>query len=146
MKVAIYCRVSTQEQATYGVSLRDQKERGVSFCLDKGYQYEIFEDAGYSGTLSISERPALNKLINQVFLDEIGGVFVVDFDRLSRDIKESFTIREQFKKHNVKLFDSTGEISLLDETHSLLLNVKTLVILKFKGQEQELKETSKGMH
>jgi DNA invertase Pin-like site-specific DNA recombinase len=127
MKVAIYCRVSTQEQATYGVSLRDQKERGISFCLDKGYEYEVFEDAGFSGTLTISERPSLNRLIEKVFLDEIDGVFVVDFDRLSRDFNESFTIREQFKKHNVRLFDTNGEISLFDETHSLLLNVKSLL-------------------
>ena len=63
----------------------------------------------------------------KVFLDEIDGVFVVDFDRLSRDFNESFTIREQFKKHNVRLFDTNGEISLFDETHSLLLNVKSLL-------------------
>jgi site-specific DNA recombinase len=127
MKVGVYCRVSTQEQATYGVSLRDQKERGISFCLEKGYEYEVFEDAGFSGTLSISDRPSLNSLIEKVFLDEINGVFVVDFDRLSRDFNESFTIREQFKKHNVRLFDTNGEISLFDETHSLLLNVKSLL-------------------
>jgi site-specific DNA recombinase len=99
MKIAVYSRVSTQEQATYGVSLRDQKERGVSFCLEKGYDYEIFEDAGFSGTLSISERPSLNRLIEKVFLDEIDGVFVVDFDRLSREFNESFNIREKIKKN-----------------------------------------------
>jgi DNA invertase Pin-like site-specific DNA recombinase len=127
MKIAIYCRVSTDEQATYGVSMLDQKERGISFSTEKGYTYEVFEDAGYSGTLPISERPSLNRLFQQVFLDEIQGVFVVDFDRLSREIKEAFTIREQFKKHGVKLFDCNGEISLYDETHSLLLSVNILL-------------------
>ena len=127
MKIGVYCRVSTQEQATYGVSLRDQKERGISFCLEKGYEYEIFEDAGFSGTLPISERPSLNRLIEKVFLDEINGVFVVDFDRLSREFHESFIIREQFKKHNVRLFDTKGEISLFDETHGLLMNLSSLL-------------------
>ena len=112
MKIGVYCRVSTQEQVSFGDSLRDQKERGISFCLEKGYECEIFEDEGFSGTLPISERPSLNSLLEKVFLDEINGVFVVDFDRLSRDFHESLVIREHLKKNNARLFDTNGEISL----------------------------------
>jgi site-specific DNA recombinase len=45
MKVAIYCRVSSEEQASKGVSLRDQKERGIEFCEKNGYEYEVFEES-----------------------------------------------------------------------------------------------------
>ena len=51
MKIGIYNRVSTEKQASQGVSLRDQKQRGIEFCKKENYEYEIFQDSGLSGSL-----------------------------------------------------------------------------------------------
>ena len=82
MRIGIYIRVSTDEQKKVGISLRDQEQRGIEFCLRNGYEYEVFSDGGYSGSLGIEERPQLNRLVEKILLKEreIDGIFIVDID------------------------------------------------------------------
>ncbi|WP_094700196.1 recombinase family protein [Brevibacillus laterosporus] len=47
MKVAIYIRVSTDEQAKEGISLEEQQERLVSYCKANGWKdYTLYIDDG----------------------------------------------------------------------------------------------------
>ena len=127
MKVGIYCRVSSDKQLEKGVSLHDQVERGKDFCISNGYDFEVFKDGGYSGTLPIVERPQLDLLMTKVFLNEVKGVYVVDWDRFSRDDKVGFVLKTTFRDNGVKVFDSNGEINLNDESQELLLGIKILL-------------------
>lgn len=127
MKIGVYCRVSTEEQKTKGISILDQEERGKKFCNNKNYDYEVFNDAGLSGELSPEERPELNRLIEKIYLKEIQGIFIVDFDRITRDDKYGFVLKKMLIDNNVKLFDTNGEINLNDETQDLLLGIKILL-------------------
>ena len=54
----IYARVSTEEQAKYGVSLAAQLERAKAYCLMSGFQvvHTISED-GVSGAKRLDSRP-----------------------------------------------------------------------------------------
>jgi site-specific DNA recombinase len=106
MKIGIYSRVSTKTQAEKGISIEDQIRRGKEFCKQNTYEFEVFSDEGYSGDLPIEDRPALNKLFEKVFLKEkeIDGIFVVDFDRLTRNEKEAITIKEILTENKVRLF------------------------------------------
>ena len=62
MVVAIYIRVSTQEQALEGYSIDEQQKRLLSFCEAKNWTvYKIYVDPGYSG--SNLDRPAVQQLI-----------------------------------------------------------------------------------
>ena len=65
MKVAIYCRVSTENQYQKGVSIKDQKQRGIEFCIEKNYEYEVFEELASSGTKPVEERPKLFELLKR---------------------------------------------------------------------------------
>ena len=48
-KVAIYCRVSTQEQAEEGYSLEEQQRLIREYCQQKNYEVAmVYEDAGIS--------------------------------------------------------------------------------------------------
>ena len=100
-KVAIYVRVSTQEQAENGNSLEFQIEKLKAYC--QLHEFKIvgeYIDAGVSG--SKSERPALNKLKSNI--DNIDIVLIYKLDRLSRSIKDTmFLIEDLFKPHNVNL-------------------------------------------
>jgi site-specific DNA recombinase len=127
MKIGIYCRVSSEEQKTRGVSIIDQEKRGIAFCEKNNFQYEVFNDAGLSGELPPDERPQLKKLLEQIYLEEIYGVFVVDFDRISRDEKFGFALKRILIQSKIKLFDANGEINLNDETQNLLLGIKILL-------------------
>ena len=41
LKIGIYCRVSTLKQ-TENTSLINQKNNGIKFCKNNGWEYEIF--------------------------------------------------------------------------------------------------------
>jgi site-specific DNA recombinase len=129
MNIGIYARVSTQKQAEKGISIEDQIRRGKEYCHKNKYTYEIFKDEGYSGDLPIEERPALTKLFEKIFLKnkEIDGIFVVDFDRLTRNVKEALTIREILIENDVQLLELGGVVNLKDPTQELLLGIKGLL-------------------
>jgi len=130
MKIGIYTRVSTEEQKKTGISLRDQEQRGIEFCVRNGYEYEIFSDGGYSGELDIENRPELNRLVDKLLTKpkEIDGVFVVDIDRLTRDAKLGFLLKQIFIENEIKLFNVDGfEINLHDENEDLMMGIKFLL-------------------
>jgi site-specific DNA recombinase len=130
MKIGIYTRVSTEEQKKTGISLRDQEQRGIEFCIKNGYEYEVFSDGGYSGELDIEFRPALNRLVDKLLISpkEVDGVFVVDIDRLTRDAKVGFFLKQIFIENQVKLFNADGfEINLHDENEDLMMGIKFLL-------------------
>lgn len=129
MKIGIYARVSTQKQAEKGISIEDQIRRGKEFCNKMNYSYEVFNDEGFSGELPIEKRPALTKMFEKIFLKkkEIDGVFVVDFDRLTRNEKEAIIIREILIENDVELFENNGRVNLKDPTQELLLGIKGLL-------------------
>ena len=60
MKVAIYCRVSTDDQEKEGTSLQTQREACLTYCQQKDYQVARQFSETYSG-LTL-ERPELSKL------------------------------------------------------------------------------------
>ena len=96
-RVALYMRVSTQEQAENGNSLEFQKEKLEAYC--KIHEYKIvgeYVDAGISGAKF--NRPALDRLKNDV--DKIDIVLIYKLDRLSRSIKDTMLLIEDFFKPN----------------------------------------------
>ncbi len=130
MKIGVYIRVSTEEQKNTGVSLRDQELRGIEFCIRNGYEYEVFSDGGFSGELDIENRPELSRLVDKLLTKpkEIDGVFVVDIDRLTRDAKLGFLLKQIFIENDIKLFNVDGfEINLHDENEDLMLGIKFLL-------------------
>lgn len=137
-KIAIYCRVSTEEQKKTGISLHDQHQRGIEFCQKHNYSYEIFEDGGISGEDPIEKRPALNELIERILskfmvldneeINEFYGIYVIALDRLSRNTKVSRFIKETLVENKVKLFVSDGtETNFEDPNDNLMFEFKSLL-------------------
>lgn len=96
-RVALYMRVSTQEQAENGNSLEFQKEKLEAYC--KLHEYKIvgeYVDAGVSGAKF--NRPALDRLKEDV--EKIDVVLIYKLDRLSRSIKDTMLLIEDFFKPN----------------------------------------------
>jgi site-specific DNA recombinase len=129
MKVAIFCRVSTDEQALKGVSLRDQEERGKLFCIENNYDYEVFREPGYSGELPLHERPIFFELLQRTELDknqksDFQAVYLIDFDRISRDEGIFATIKNHFILNKTIIFDKGVAIDLNDPTQNLLVSIK----------------------
>ncbi len=135
MKIAIYCRVSSEQQVSKGVSLKDQRQRGIDFCKEKNYEYQVFEDAGISGSKNEDERPALFELMKKTLTiksskgivlekPEFDGVYITDFDRISRQTADYHRIKQHFYENKIVIFDKGQIIDLYDSTTSLLVDIK----------------------
>lgn len=93
MKVGIYARVSTQEQAQNGHSIDEQIARMTAYCeAMKWTVYNRFIDAGCSG--ANTDRPELQKLILAAKNRKIDKVLVYKLDRLSRSQKDTLSLIE----------------------------------------------------
>lgn len=99
MRVAIYVRVSTQEQANEGYSVGEQTERLTKYCDAMGWEvYKIYTDGGYSG--GNMDRPALQELLADVEEHKVDKVAVYKLDRLSRSQLDTlYLIEKVFLQH-----------------------------------------------
>ena len=99
MKVALYVRVSTQEQLKEGYSIGEQIERLTKYSESMGWKvYKVYNDGGYSG--KDMERPALQDLIQDI--KKVDKVVVYKLDRLSRNQRDTLMLIEDvFLKNNV---------------------------------------------
>ncbi len=105
---AIYCRVSTDDQAQHGYSILDQlhscRQRLLSLnCTD----IKEYIDDGYSG--EFLERPALEQLRNDLRKGFIQNVMVYDPDRLSRNLTNQLILAEEIEKFGAKILFITGD-------------------------------------
>lgn len=107
MTVALYCRVSTDEQATQGFSLEAQQQRLEAFCVSQGWDdFICIVDDGYSGTTM--DRPGLKKLIHAANRKQINAVIVYRLDRLSRKQRDVlYLLEDVFDANNVTFRSAT---------------------------------------
>lgn len=99
--IAIYCRVSTDEQAREGVSLDEQQERLQAYCRAMGWAEEIllFIDDGFSA--KSTDRPQLHRLMEHIRNEQISKVMVTKLDRMSRRLLDLLTLIDMFQEHQV---------------------------------------------
>ena len=108
LRVALYIRVSTQEQAKEGYSIGEQEKRLRSYC--EAMQWDIFKvyiDPGYSG--GDTNRPGLQDLMRDVKAGLIDKVVVYKLDRLSRSQKDTLILIEDVFLTNKVDFVSMSE-------------------------------------
>lgn len=108
MKVAIYIRVSTEEQAQHGFSIDVQKERLIAFCASQGWtDTSLYIDDGYTGTNL--NRPAMKRMLRHIEERKINAVVVYKLDRLSRKQKDVMYLLEDVFEKNGVIFKSNTE-------------------------------------
>ncbi|MCL1914442.1 MAG: recombinase family protein [Eubacteriaceae bacterium] len=97
MKTAIYVRVSTDEQAKEGYSIRAQIEKLKSFIKVKDWSfYKVYADEGISGK-NIKDRPAINEMIEDIKAGNVDNVLVYKIDRLTRSTRDLIELTDIFK-------------------------------------------------
>ena len=102
-RVAIYTRLSSQEQAEKGTSLESQAEQLESFC--KGQKWEVFNhyvDGGFSG--KDGNRPALQALRRDAKAGYFEKVAVWKLDRLARNQRLILELEAEFREQDISLF------------------------------------------
>jgi site-specific DNA recombinase len=94
----VYCRVSTEEQAKEGFSIRAQQDKLKDYIKIKGWELEgIYIDDGISGK-NITDRPEVNRLISDVVKGNVENVLVFKIDRLTRSTKDLISLMDLFNE------------------------------------------------
>ena len=102
VKVAVYARVSSQEQADEGTSLEHQEEQLSSFCQFQNWEIiHKYIDPGYTG--KDDNRPGLKQLLSDAKRGIFTKVVVYKLDRLARKLRLLLEIEENLGNDNVSL-------------------------------------------
>lgn len=103
LRVALYIRVSTEEQALYGLSLKAQEEALVKYAEDNHMKVvKIYRDEGVSGSLPAMKRPGMAELLDDVKAGKIDMILMTKLDRYFRNVKEYFRMQDILDEHNVQ--------------------------------------------
>ena len=117
-----YSRVSSEEQATKGVSIEAQRNIINGYAAMMQSPVQIFEDAGYSG--KNMNRPALQQMLAACRSGSVTHVVVWKLDRLSRSLRDTLTIIEEiFQPRNITLFSVTETIDTSTPSGRMMLNM-----------------------
>lgn len=102
LRAALYPRVSTEEQAKFGLSIHDQQHDLEEYAKANGMKVVgVYPDAGFSARKKIEKRPAMMELLAAVQRNEIDIILVTKLDRWFRNIGEYYKVQEILEAHNV---------------------------------------------
>ena len=138
VRCAIYTRVSTDQgleqdfnslDAQYDASqayIRSQAHAGWALVRAK------YDDGGFSG--GNTDRPALQRLLEDVGAGKIDVIVVYKVDRLTRSLADFAKLVELFDAHNVSFVSVTQQFNTTTSMGRLTLNV----LLSFAQFEREV--------
>src|SRR3990172_11837060 len=94
-RAAIYCRVSTEDQAKEGFSLDAQRERLEAYCAARGWSIAgEYVDEGHSGRTA--DRPAYKEMIGDRERWEV--LLVLKMDRIHRNSRNFMEMTERLQE------------------------------------------------
>jgi len=103
MRVAIYCRVSTQDQ-----NLENQTLPLIQYCQRMGWEYEMFQEKESTR----KTRPIQWDLYNRLLRKEFDGLVIYKFDRWARSTKELVDHMERLYEKGVRVYSYSENIDL----------------------------------
>ena len=88
-RIACYIRVSSEEQALFGISLSAQRDKLQEYA-DKHHLkiVEWYEDEGVSGRKLIRKRPALQRMLKDAQANKFDRIIFIKLDRFFRSVAE----------------------------------------------------------
>lgn len=104
MKAIGYIRVSTEEQATEGVSLAAQRATIEAYATMRGLTLaEINTDEGVSGGKDLSSRPQGSRVAELASKGKVRAVIACKLDRLFRDAADCLNTTKEWDRKEVAL-------------------------------------------
>lgn len=138
----LHCAVYTRKSHSEGLeqefnSLDAQRQAGVDYIKSQKHEgWRIvstrYDDGGYSG--ATLERPALQRLFDDVETGAIDVVVVYKVDRLSRSISDFAQIVERFSEREVSFVSVTQQFNTATSMGRLTLNM----LLSFAQFERDI--------
>jgi len=117
-----YCRVSTDRQAEFGVSLEAQAEKIRCTATARDIELsEIIVDAGESARNL--RRPGMERLLRMVDTREIEAVVIASLSRLTRSVSDLALLLDRFGRHNVTLISVQESLDTGSASGRLVMNI-----------------------
>ncbi|WP_328702060.1 recombinase family protein [Alicyclobacillus fructus] len=130
--LALYLRVSTEEQATAGHSLREQEEQLLEYARTNGFdRYELYCDDGFSA--KSLNRPAMERLRADIRAGKVMGVVTTRIDRLTRSVGDFARLVEEMNQHGV-FYRSTRQNFEISTAMGRLVAQMLSVIAEFERE------------
>lgn len=124
MKVAAYCRVST-DKSDQANSFESQ-QRYFREYIDRQPDWELYDvyaDEGITGT-STKKRAAFNRMINDARLRRFDLIITKEISRFARNTLDSIQYTRELKKIGVGVYFVSDNMNTLDEKSEFLLTLK----------------------
>lgn len=137
MLFAPLIRVSTEQQARQGESLRTQKDQ-LARAIEAlgGEVYHWYE--GQEHATADYERHILEQLMQDAQARRFDAVMVADLSRWSRDNGKSKHYTKILQQSGIRFFEGAMEIDLFNPSHSLVLGMG-VEIQEFFAKQQKYK-------
>ena len=138
LRCAIYTRVSTEHGLEQEFnSLDNQREASEAYVKSQAHEgWKLirtrYDDGGYSG--GSMDRPALQKLLDDIRARRIDVIVVYKVDRLTRSLADFAKLVELFDAHQVSFVSVTQAFNTTTSMGRLTLNV----LLSFAQFEREV--------
>jgi len=138
VRCAIYTRVSTDQGLEQDFnSLDAQSDASQAYIRSQAHAgwtliRSKYDDGGFSG--GNTDRPALQRLLNDVRVGKIDVIVVYKVDRLTRSLADFAKLVEMFDQHGVSFVSVTQQFNTTTSMGRLTLNV----LLSFAQFEREV--------
>lgn len=126
MKAIGYCRVSTDEQVSNGVSLDTQEEKIRAYCKAKDWQLiSVIRDEGISA--KNLNRPGLQSILSRVTKRNgkrgFDGLIAVKLDRLTRSVGDLAHLNKLFEVNKLALISIQEAVDTSTASGRLFHNI-----------------------
>ena len=147
MKVALYTRVSTQDQSVE-MQLSDLRK----YCEQRGFEvYREYSDEGISGTRE--KRPSLDELMRDARKRKFDAVLCWRFDRFARSTKHLITALDEFRHLGIEFISYQENIDTSSPLGKAVFTIvsaiaeleRNIIIERVKAGIKRAKENGKRL-
>ena len=125
VRVALYIRVSGEEQKIKGLSLEAQQERLEAYARERGWVIVgIYIDAAKTARKNIHKRTDFQRMMDSVKRDEVNILLFCRLDRWFRSVADYYKIMEVLEAHNCDWKTTDEEYDTTTANGRLYINVK----------------------
>ena len=124
MKVAIYARVSTEDQ-----NVKQQSKYLKEWCGKQGYEIVKKVEDEESGRLPLIERKKFRKLLEISLYKGFEAIIIINLDRLTRNWDDVTYIEKHFRDNwdKCNLISTSDAIDLSNASGRMLFRIKMAV-------------------
>jgi site-specific DNA recombinase len=123
INVVLYLRVSTEEQAERGHSLKQQEEALVSYCNKMGYCILKIYSEDHSAKNFNRPEWTLLKAFVKANKKDIDKVLFTKWDRFSRNIEQAYVVLSELRRSGVELNAVEQHLDMTVSNYKMMLAV-----------------------